>query len=86
MVCKVLLSGRLLFTNDCSAFPVRDGQEHRRRAAEYHTLPDEKTRAEFFKEHSVRYFELSRLTYFDPVRMTVIDPMHNILLGKQHSL
>ena len=48
---------------------------------EYHALLDAKSKAGFFKEHSSKWFELSRLSYFDPVRMTVIDPMHNILLG-----
>ncbi|KAG2741429.1 hypothetical protein P692DRAFT_201726700 [Suillus brevipes Sb2] len=63
-----------------SEFPPRLGNEHIRRAQEYQTL-DEKDRDAFFKEHSARYFELSRLSYFDPVRMSVIDPMHSFLLG-----
>jgi hypothetical protein len=60
--------------------------EHKRLATEYHALPDDKLKASFFKEHSAKWFELSRLSYFDPVRMTVIDPMHNILLGMSLSL
>ena len=68
-----------------TAFPMRDGPEHSRLAAEYLRQEDAEEREAFFKAHSVRYFELSRLTYFDPVRMTVIDPMHNILLGEHDS-
>ncbi|KAI0038536.1 hypothetical protein FA95DRAFT_1505463 [Auriscalpium vulgare] len=62
-------------------FQPRSGQDHREKAAAYAELDDPKEREAFFKEHSARYFELSRLPYFDPVRMTVFDPMHNILLG-----
>lgn len=64
-----------------SAFPLRDGEEHRRLAQEYLEQPSAQEREQFFKEHATRYYELSRLPYFDAVRMTVIDPMHNILLG-----
>ncbi|KAH9928238.1 hypothetical protein B0H21DRAFT_712161 [Amylocystis lapponica] len=64
-----------------SAFPLRDGEEHRHLAKEYLQQPDRELREAFFKEHAVRYYELSRLPYFDAVRMTIIDPMHNILLG-----
>ncbi|KAH9935850.1 hypothetical protein B0H21DRAFT_711539 [Amylocystis lapponica] len=63
------------------AFPLRDGDEHRRLGQEYLQQADTQARESFFKQHSTRYTELSRLPYFDAVRMTVIDPMHNILLG-----
>ncbi|PSR70650.1 hypothetical protein PHLCEN_2v13455 [Hermanssonia centrifuga] len=63
-------------------FPLRDGNTHRNQAQDYANLGDDtKAKDAFFKEHSMRYFELSCLPYFDPVEMTVIDPMHNILLG-----
>lgn len=62
------------------AFPARDTNEHRARSAEYAKLAVN-ARQNFLREHSARYFELSRLPYFDPIRMTVVDPMHNILLG-----
>lgn len=62
------------------AFPMRDSEEHKQRSAEYASLSPE-ARQKFLKEHSARYYELSRLPYFDPIRMTVVDPMHNILLG-----
>ncbi|KAI1786548.1 hypothetical protein LXA43DRAFT_1099092 [Ganoderma leucocontextum] len=64
-----------------NGFPDRNGAKHCERAHEYQKCADQPSRDWFFKEHSVRYFELSRLPYFDPVRMTVLDPMHNILLG-----
>jgi len=69
-----------------SGFPARDGEQHKWQAFDYRELPDDKSRQEYFKEHSVRYFELARLSYFDPVRMCVIDPMHNIFLGAFQTL
>ncbi len=72
-----------MLTYKSLAFPSRDGEAHRRHAQEYANLGnDSKAKEAFFKEHSLRYFELTRLPYFDPVKMSVIDPMHNILLGK----
>ncbi|KAH9918998.1 hypothetical protein B0H21DRAFT_702279, partial [Amylocystis lapponica] len=68
-------------TDHVLAFPLRDGDEHRRLGQEYLQQADTQARESFFKQHSTRYTELSRLPYFDAVRMTVIDPMHNILLG-----
>ena len=85
-VCETVWSNYIDIINSCFnylliEFLPRDGNEHKRLATEYHTLPDDKLKASFFKEHSAKWFELSRLSYFDPVRMTVIDPMDNILLG-----
>jgi hypothetical protein len=62
-------------------YEPRTSEEHRRLAKEYRRLPDNE-KNDFFNEHAMRYFELSRLPYFDPVRMSIIDPMHNILLGE----
>ncbi|KAF7372541.1 alcohol dehydrogenase [Mycena venus] len=65
------------------AFPRRDNQEHRAKAAEYSKISedDKKARDAFASLYGSRYFELSRLTYFDPIRQIIIDPMHCIFLG-----
>lgn len=64
-----------------SAFPLRDGEDHRRLANEYSKLETKEERDAFCAEHGVRDSELNRLPYWNPVCMAVVDPMHNILLG-----
>ncbi|KAJ7598689.1 hypothetical protein C8J56DRAFT_708797, partial [Mycena floridula] len=61
-------------------FPLRDGEEHRRKCYEWKGLSPAERQA-FFTEHGVRWSEFARLPYFDPVRMTVLDPMHIFLAG-----
>lgn len=64
-----------------SAFPLCDGEDHRRLPNKYSKLETKKERDAFCAKHGVRDSELNRLPYWNPVRMAIVDPMHNILLG-----
>jgi hypothetical protein len=59
----------------------RDGQQHKRLAAETIKAPTKTARAELESASGVRYSEFFRLPYFDPIHAHVVDPMHNLLLG-----
>ncbi|KAJ7576456.1 hypothetical protein C8J56DRAFT_1117364 [Mycena floridula] len=63
-----------------NGFPLRDGEEHRRKCYEWKGLSPAEHQV-FFTEHGVRWSEFAWLPYFDPVRMTVLDPMHIFLAG-----
>ncbi|EKM61709.1 uncharacterized protein PHACADRAFT_82310 [Phanerochaete carnosa HHB-10118-sp] len=63
------------------AFPLCDGDDHRKLAEEYSKLHTQEERDAFCQANGVRGSELNRLPYWNPVRMAIIDPMHNLLLG-----
>ncbi|KZT56347.1 hypothetical protein CALCODRAFT_435919, partial [Calocera cornea HHB12733] len=66
---------------DAEGIPLRNGELHKRRAAQMYDRGPHPPDKEYFKQYGVRWTEFARLPYFDPIIQSVIDPMHSLLQG-----
>ena len=70
-----------------SEFPMRNDEEHLKRADEWRKIDNHKGQKKFMKTHGVRWSVLNNLPYWHPVQYCSIELMHALILGdlKDHT-